>query len=133
MAQQTSIGPRAVVDKARGLVARTRASGTEARRSLPIRRAAEEIRALWDEPGTRAAVLEGIPVADASLDIGSEVGDWGTTVTVKLRLHSPVPRMARQALAGKAVRRLKALAETGEVPTTERNPSARADAGKETA
>lgn len=133
MAQQTSLRPRAVADKARGLVARTRASGTEARRSLPIRRLADEVRALWDEPGTRAAVLEGIPVADASLDIGSEVGDWGTTVTVKLRLHSPVPRMARQALAGKAVRRLKALAETGEVPTTERNPSARADAGKETA
>jgi hypothetical protein len=40
---------------------------------------------------------------------------------------------AGQALAGKAVRRLKALAETGEVPTTEGNPSARGDAGEEAA
>ena len=133
MAQQTSIGPRAVADKARGFVAKKRASGSEARRSLPIRRVGDDIRALWGDQGARAAVLDGIPVADASIDIGSEVSDWGTPVTLRLRLHSPVPRMARQALAGKAVRRLKALAETGEVPTTERNPSARSDAGGETA
>jgi hypothetical protein len=40
--------------------------------------------------------------------------------------------MATQVLAGKAVRRLKALCETGEIPSTEFNPSARGDAGEET-
>jgi hypothetical protein len=75
-------------------------------------------------------MLDGIPVADASLRVGDTTDAWGTTVTVRLRLSAPVPGMAAQALAGKAVRRLKALAETGEVPTTDHNPSARADAGE---
>jgi hypothetical protein len=73
-------------------------------------------------------VLDGVPVADASLEFGPQAGDWGMTVTVTLRLEAAVPGMAAQVLAGKVVRRLKALAETGEVPTTAHNPSARADA-----
>ncbi len=40
------------------------------------------------------------------------------------------PGMATQVLAGKAVRRLKALCETGEIPNTDFNPSARDDAGE---
>ena len=75
----------------------------------------------------REAVLDGIPVAEASLEIGPQVADWGTTATVALRVEATVPGTATQLLAGKVVRRLKALAETGEVPTTERNPSARED------
>jgi hypothetical protein len=39
--------------------------------------------------------------------------------------------MATQVLAGKAVRCLKALVETGEVPTTDHNSSYRADAGEQ--
>jgi hypothetical protein len=35
-------------------------------------------------------------------------------------------------LTGKAVRRLKALCETGEIPNTDFNPSARSDAGEAT-
>jgi hypothetical protein len=73
-------------------------------------------------------VLAGIPVADARIDVGPRAGDWGVTVTVTLRLEAAVPGMAAQVLAGKVVRRLKALAETGEVPTTAHNPSARPDA-----
>ena len=46
-----------------------------------------------------------------------------------LRLREAVPDMAANTLAGKAVRRLKALVETGEAPTTARNPAAREDAG----
>jgi hypothetical protein len=38
--------------------------------------------------------------------------------------------MATQALAGKAVRRLKALCETGEIPSSDFNPSARGDVGE---
>ena len=57
--------------------------------------------------------------------------DWGTIVTVDLRLESATPGVATRAQAGKVVRRLKALAETGEVPTTARNPAARSDAAEE--
>jgi hypothetical protein len=69
-------------------------------------------------------------VREASLEIGEEDRDWGRTVTIALALSSPVPGTATQALAGKAVRRLKALCETGEIPNSDFNPSARADAGE---
>ena len=121
--------PRAVADRARQVLARVRPGSAEGHRSLPIRRSPEEIRARWDEPVLRAAVLAGIPVAEASITIGDEDRDWGRTVSIDLKLSAPVPGMATQALAGKAVRRLKALCETGEIPNTDFNPSARADAG----
>jgi hypothetical protein len=101
------------------------------RRSLPIRRPPEEVRRLWQDPEARRAVLDGIPAADAHLELGAEDRDFGWTVTLELRLDPPLPAPAGPALAGKAVRRLKALAETGEVPTTDHNPSARPDAGEE--
>ena len=101
----------------------------EARRSLPVRRSADEIRALWEAPVARAAVLDGLPVSQATLETGGTDG-WGTTATIVLRLDAPLPRTAAQTLAGRAVRRLKALAETGETPSTERNPSARAGSGE---
>jgi hypothetical protein len=125
MSLQVPVNPRAVADKAREVIAMVRPGPTEGRRSLPIRRAGPEIRRLWDDATAREAVLDGIPVVGASLEIGPEIGAWGTTATVTLRLEAAVPGMATQLLAGKVVRRLNALAETGEVPTTERNPSAR--------
>jgi hypothetical protein len=128
MSPSLPVNPRAVADKARGVIAKVRPGQTEGRRSLPIDSTPEEIQRLWADADGRAAVLEGMPVADASLEFGPEVAGWGRTVTMQLRLESAVPGMATQALAGKAVRRLKALAETGEVPTTDHNPSARADA-----
>jgi hypothetical protein len=114
-----------MADKAREAVAKVRPGETEGRRSLPIRRPQDEIGRLWEEPAELAKVLVGMPVAEAFLEIGPEIPDWGTTATVTLKLKSAVPGMATQTLAGKAVRRLKALAETGEVPTTEHNPSGR--------
>ena len=131
MTPQLPVSPRAVADKARDVIARVRPGPTEGGRPLPIRRPVDDIRRLWEDPPSRAAVLEGIPAADASLTFGPELGEWGVTVTLHLQLETAVPGMATQTLAGKAVRRLKALAETGEVPTTDRNPSARADAGGE--
>jgi hypothetical protein len=121
---------RAVAGKARQVIARVRPRPMEGRRALPIRRAPEDVRARWDVPELRAAILEGIPVREASLEIGEEDRDWGRTVTIRLELSSPVPGMAAQALAGKAVRRLKALCETGEIPNTDFNPSARDDSGE---
>ena len=125
MTRQRTSSPRAIAEKAREVVAKVRPGVTDGRRSLPIRRPPDEIRRLWDDPAELAKVLRGMPVAEAFLQIGPEVRDWGTTATVTLRLEAAVPGMATQTLAGKAVRRLKALAETGEVPTTEHNPSGR--------
>jgi hypothetical protein len=120
----------AVTDKAREVMAKVRPGPLQARRSLPIRADADEIRRQWADADGRAAVLEGIPAADVSLDFGEHLEDWGTVVSVDLKLEAPVPGMAAQVLAGKVVRRLKALVETGEVPTTAQNPSAREDAGE---
>ena len=130
MASPVSENARAVAEKARDVVAKIRSGAREARRSLPIRSTPDELRRLWADADARAAVLDGIPVADASLDCGPEARDWGTIVTVTLRLESAVAGMATQTLAGTVVRRLKALAETGEVPTTAHNSSARSDAGE---
>ena len=130
MNPQTSSTSRAVADRARQVIAKVRPGSIEGRRSLPIRRTPEQIRARWDEPELRAAILKDLPVADASISIGGPDREWGTTVTLELRLSAPVPGMATQALTGKAVRRLKALCETGEIPTTAFNPSAREDAGE---
>jgi len=131
MPPQALANPRAIADKARDALARVRPGPLEARRSLPIRGEADEMRRLWADADARRAILEGIPVADASLEFGDELTDWGRVVTVTLRLETAVPRMAAATLAGKVVRRLKALVETGEVPTTAHNPSARSDAGEE--
>src|SRR3954467_9025362 len=91
----------AVTDKAREVLAKVRPGPLEARRSLPIRAEADEIRRLWADADGRGAVLEGIPVADATLDFGDPLRDWGTVVTVTLRLEAAVPGMAAQTLAGK--------------------------------
>jgi hypothetical protein len=121
---------RAATAKAREVVAKVRPAGTDGRRSLPVRAPADQIRARWNDPEARRRVLDGIPVREASLETGREDGDWGTIATVRLSLSAPVLGMAAQTLAGKAVRRLKALCETGEVPRTDFNPSARPDAGE---
>jgi hypothetical protein len=117
--------PRAVADKAREVVATVRPGAAEGRRSLPIRSPEAELRRLWEDPAELAKILDGMPVTEATLSLGPEVGEWGRTATVWVRLEAPVPGMGTQVLAGKVVRRLKALAETGEVPTTADNPSGR--------
>jgi hypothetical protein len=119
-----------VPEKAREVWTKVRPGPADGHRSLPIRAGAEEIQRRWDDPLGRAAVLDGIPVSQASLSFGRQIPEWGLVVSVDLTLEQPVPGMAAQALAGKAVRRLKALVETGEVPTTAHNPSARPDAGE---
>jgi hypothetical protein len=122
--------PRAVANRARQVIAKVRPGSTQGHRSLPIRATPEQIQARWDEPALRAAILKDIPVGDASLSIGGPDRDWGSTVTLELRLSAAVPDMGTQALTGKALRRLKALCETGEIPSTAFNPAARDDAGE---
>jgi hypothetical protein len=112
-------------NKAREVLAKVRPGPLEGRRALPIRADAGEIERTWASADGRAAVLEAIPAADVWLEFGPELEEWGTVVTVTLRLEAAVPGMAAQTLAGKVVRRLKALVEVGEVPTTAHNPAAR--------
>ena len=121
---------RSVADRARQIIATVRPGSTEGHRSLPIRSTPEQIQARWDEPELRAAILKDMPVADASLTIGGPDRDWGSTVTLELRLSAAVPDIGTQTLTGKALRRLKALCETGEIPSTAFNPAARDDAGE---
>jgi hypothetical protein len=111
--------------RAREVLAKVRPGSLQARRSLPIRADAADIERTWASQEGRAAVLEGIPAADVSIECGLVLDEWGTVVTVTLRLEAGVPGAPAQALAGKVVRRLKALVETGEVPTTANNPAAR--------
>jgi hypothetical protein len=98
---------------------------------MPIRAVPEEVEALWQDAETVRLLLDGIPATGATLVRGDDQGAWGTTFTVGLELDAPVPDVATRLLAAKAVRRLKALAETGEIPSTERNPAYREDAGEE--
>jgi hypothetical protein len=93
--------PRTVANRARQVIAKVRPGSAEGRRSLPIRCTPEQIRARWDEPELRAAILKDVPVADASISIGGPDRDWGTTVTLELRLSAPVPGMATQALTAR--------------------------------
>lgn len=130
------------------------AGDADARRVLTIGRDADELRALWGDPVRLAHVLAEPYTGDPStwtvdevsvvdgvvrfrarsgqehpLEASGEVTfrpapqELGTEVTLALRLDGP--DLAAGATAHKALRRAKALAETGEVPTLAHNPSAR--------
>jgi hypothetical protein len=132
MPPQVPDAARAAVDKAREIYTKVRPGDPAGRRSLPIRAQAADIQALWADPAAREEVLAGLPsVADAQLQVGSEDRDFGRTTTLELELETAMPGMGTDLLAGKALRRLKSLAETGEVPTTDHNPAYRPDAGQE--
>jgi hypothetical protein len=125
-------GSEGIAGKARQVLAKITPGATQARRSLPIRGSAADIQARWEEPVLREAILQGIPVAEAELVVGEEDRDWGRTTTLTLELKQAMPELATHVLAGKALRRLKSLTETGEIQNTDFNPSARADAGEPT-
>lgn len=142
----------ALVDKV--LPGEHAAGDADARRVLTIGRDADELRALWGDPVRLAHVLAEPYTGDPStwtvdevsvvdgivrfrarsgqeqpLEASGEVTfkpapqDLGTEVTLALDLDGP--DLAAGATAHKALRRAKALAETGEVPTLAHNPSAR--------
>jgi uncharacterized membrane protein len=97
-----------------------------------------ETRTVEDRPGE---VLRWESVEDSRLSGGGEVrfqpapGDRGTEVTLRLRFDPPGGRVGDAAmdrlgfvpetLVSTALDRFKSLAETGETPTLDRNPSAR--------
>lgn len=99
-----------------------------------------ETRIAEERPGEylRWESVEGATVAgEGSVRFRPAPGDRGTEVTLRLRFDPPGgalgdTAMARlgvvpDALAMKALRRFKSLAETGEIPTLEGNPSARGE------
>lgn len=112
-----------LADQLAGRSSRGTASGS---RSLPIRCSPEDVQALWDS--RRAEVVDDAPARSVTLLRGPDQGEWGTTWTVELEVGAPLPGRATQLLAGAVVRRLKALAETGEIATTAHNPAYRGDA-----
>ncbi len=133
MPPQVPDAARAAVGKAREMYHKVKPGERAATRSLPIRAIAAEIEARWADPAAREAVLAGLPpVAEVSLTVGAEDRDFGRTTTLTLEFDAAPPGdIAVGVLVGKALRRLKALVETGEVPTTDHNPAYRPDAGQE--
>lgn len=132
--------------------------GPSATRVLTVGRDAEELRRLWGDPvllgrvlaepytGDPSAwtvdevsVVDGVvrfharsgqdePVeADGQVTFARAPQELGTEVTLALRLEGP--DLAAGAAAHKALRRAKALAETGEIPTLAHNPSGRDTVG----
>ena len=89
------------------------------------------------ERGERRVAFRGRPAdADAPeltgvVTLAPGRPDLGTLVT--LQLDSAAPALALGAAAHKALRRAKALAETGEIPTLAHNPSGRRRAEEEDA
>lgn len=91
-----------------------------------------------DRPGEllRWEARNGAALSDeGSVHFHPAPGERGTEVTLRLRFDPPGGPLGAAAmtrldmvpttLVGKALRRFKSLVETGEIPTLERNPSAR--------
>ncbi|WP_137388715.1 hypothetical protein [Rhodoligotrophos defluvii] len=77
-------------------------------------------------------------VSEASVSLHPATGNRGTVVTLRARFDPPGGTLGRgamrmfdslvpSALAGKALHYFKSLVQTGEVPTTERQPAARSN------
>jgi uncharacterized membrane protein len=108
----------------------------------PLGRSMEwDSRVVEDRPGEllRWESLEGAELPnEGSVRFRPAPGDRGTEVSLRFRFDPPAGRLgdaasrllvaASSALVARALRRSKSLIETGEIPTTEHNPSARANA-----
>ncbi|TGD97655.1 SRPBCC family protein [Methylobacterium nonmethylotrophicum] len=100
-----------------------------------------EMRLVDDRPGEVLrweAQGEGALVREASVRFHPAGGDRGTVVTLRASLDPPGGMLGRVAarmlggaipatLAGKSLHFFKALVQTGEIPTTDRQPAARPD------
>ncbi len=112
---------------------------------VPLGRSLEwDARVMEDRPGEllRWESLEGADLPnEGSVSFRAAPRDWGTEVMLRFRFDPPGGVLGKAAserlsvvpgaLAEKALRRFKSLVETGEIPTTERNPSARAGRGSD--
>jgi len=97
-------------------------------------------RIVEDVPGERLrwTSLPGAALPhEGSLTFHPAPADWGTVATLRMHFRPKVGRIAELVqrfetvpglIALRSLRRLKALAEAGEIPTTEKNPSTRRSA-----
>ena len=130
-------GPRPRVHKEREL---TEAAGDKARWQvrLPLGQELTYSTEVFDkQPGERVrwASSGDSPPATGSVRFTPAPGAWGTVVTLRLEFTPPggalgeaaanVFKSVPETVVSKALRRFKSLAETGEIPTLGRNPSAR--------
>ncbi|HEX8110986.1 MAG TPA: SRPBCC family protein, partial [Kofleriaceae bacterium] len=77
----------------------------------------------------RWVTVDGAPIeSGGSVEFRQDRPELGTTVTLRLRLGIAIPHLVPKMGIAKILRRFKSLVETGEVPTLEHNPSARASA-----
>jgi uncharacterized membrane protein len=103
-----------------------------------------DTRVMEDRPGEvlRWESLEGAKLRnEGEVRFRPAPRDWGTETTLHLRFELPGGLVGKQVakrggivsrlFAEKALRRFKSLAETGEIPTLEHNPSARTRAAAE--
>ncbi len=100
-----------------------------------------DMRLADDEPGAFMrweALDEGALIREASVRFRSAAGNRGTVVVLRASLDPPGGMLGRvatrmlndtvpAALASKSLHYFKALVQTGEIPTTERQPAARPD------
>ncbi|GHO69764.1 hypothetical protein KSC_086560 [Ktedonobacter sp. SOSP1-52] len=110
--------------------------------SLPLERHLEwETHTVENQPGRllRWQSLEGAPISnDGMVSFHPAPADWGTVATLRFRFDTPGGSIGSgvihtlgimpDMIVEKALRRFKSLAETGEIPTLEHNPAARATA-----
>jgi uncharacterized membrane protein len=76
----------------------------------------------WREPGA-----QGLPRNEGAISFRPAPANRGTEVTLQLALAQAwAPDLALKVALEKVLRRFKSLVETGEIPTVDRNPSARA-------
>ncbi len=99
-----------------------------------------DTRVVEDRPGSgqRWQSVEGASlVSEGEVHFRPAPGDRGTEVTLRVRFNPPGGALGRAAakllgfvprlFAERALHYFRALAETGEIPTTDRQPAARAD------
>jgi len=130
------------LDRILGDLAEVTAAGEDRTRwrvSLPLGAAASwELRLAADSPDTslRWTTSEGATVpVEWTVRFDPAPGDRGTEVRLALDVDPPGGAVGRAllgragllpaALVGRSLRRFKSLAETGEIPTLDRNPSGR--------
>jgi uncharacterized membrane protein len=109
------------------------------RMNVPFRRNMEwDTQIVEDHPGQvlRWETVEGASMPNQGMvRFNPAPGDWGTETKLYFRFEPPGGMLVKKAvkrlnvvprlLAERVLRRFKSLAETGEMPTLERNPSAR--------
>jgi uncharacterized membrane protein len=114
--------------------------GARWRVEAPLRRSLEwETRIVEDAEAERVRweSVDGDLPNEGTVEFRDAPGDLGTEITLRVRFDPPAGALGDVAVRllddppklvlAKTLRRFKSLVESGEIPSTERNPSARSD------